>query len=449
MKDIEEIIKITENLVSIKTGYSLSFIQKVLLKESLLEVRKTYAQIAQENNYSENYIKQGVAPKLWQLLSDALGEKVNRTNCRAVLEQQIKDSLPSPRKPLTKVPQKIALELPEGQVPLNSPFYIDRDFSEKNSYQEISRPGSLIRIQGPKKMGKTSLLIRIIDYAQKQDYHTIRLSLYQAETEIFTSLQRFLRWVCANVTQQLEMESALNRYWDEDVGALVSCGIYFQNYILKEISNPIILAFDEINRILEYPNIARDFLSLLRSWHERSKDTPDWQKIRMIIVHSTDIYIPLNTNQSPLNVGLVIDIPTFTKHQIENLAERHGLRITSVELEKLFQLTGGFPYLVRLALYHCASCKLSLEHILQDAATDRGIFSQHLQSLLWKLQQDSNLFKVFQQILVAPLELENPLVFKLKSLGLVHLEGCKVRVSCHLYREYFNVRLGQSSLIEH
>ncbi|HEY9597988.1 MAG TPA: AAA-like domain-containing protein, partial [Cyanophyceae cyanobacterium] len=283
MNDIEEIIKITENLVLSQTGYSLSFIQKVLLKESILEVKKTYTQIARENNYSENYIKQGVAPKLWQLLSDTFGEKVNRTNCRAVLEQRLKNARPSSTQPLTNVSNKIALEFPEGQVPLNSPFYIERDFSEKISYQEVTRPGSLIRIQAPKKMGKTSLLIRILDYAQKQNYHTIHLSLYQAETEIFTSLQRFLRWICANVAQQLELESSLNRYWDEDVGALVSCAIYFQNYILQEISNPIILAFDEINRILEYPNIARDFLSLLRSWHERSKDTSDWQRVRMII----------------------------------------------------------------------------------------------------------------------------------------------------------------------
>lgn len=444
MNDIEEIIKITENLVHNKTGCSLSFIQKILLKESILELRKTYTQIARENNYSENYIKQGVAPKLWQVLSDALGEKVNRTNCRAVLEQRLKNSIPSSEKKSTKVPQTIALEFPEGQVPLNSEFYIERSFPEKTSYQEITKPGALIRIQSPKKMGKTSLLIRIIDYAEKQNYHTIHLSLSQAETEIFSSTKRFFRWICANVTQQLELESALNYYWDEDIGALVSCTIYFQNYILEKTSNPIILAFDEINRIIEYPNIAHDFLSLLRSWHERSKDTPNWQKLRIIIVHSMDIYIPLKTNQSPLNLGLVIELTPFNKNQIEDLVKRHELQATSAEIEKLIRLTGGFPYLVRLALYHCASCNLTLEYILENAATDRGIFRQHLQNLLWKIKQNNNLYNVFQQVLTAPIELDDPLVFKLKSWGLVHLEGNKARVSCHLYRDYFNAHIGQT-----
>jgi hypothetical protein len=90
MKNFERITELAEGLIFDQTGKSVSFIQKVILWESLNETHKTYAQIAQENNYSENYIKKLVAPKLWQLLSDTLGEKINRTNCRAVLEQRLK-----------------------------------------------------------------------------------------------------------------------------------------------------------------------------------------------------------------------------------------------------------------------------------------------------------------------------------------------------------------------
>jgi len=91
MMSIEQIIEFTEALINDKTGKSLSFIQKAVLSASLLETKK-YAQIALENNYSKNYIRQLVAPKLWQLLSNILGEKVNRTNCRAVLEQRLDNS---------------------------------------------------------------------------------------------------------------------------------------------------------------------------------------------------------------------------------------------------------------------------------------------------------------------------------------------------------------------
>ena len=89
MKNLEELVEFAIELVATETGFSLNFIQKVILRESLLENKKTYAQQAEENHYSESYIKFSVAPKLWQLLSQVMGEKVNKTNLHALLEQQV------------------------------------------------------------------------------------------------------------------------------------------------------------------------------------------------------------------------------------------------------------------------------------------------------------------------------------------------------------------------
>ncbi|MEO1373890.1 MAG: hypothetical protein AAFW70_06140 [Cyanobacteria bacterium J06635_10] len=92
MNNIEEIIKVIEKLIRDRTGKSLSFIQKVILEESIRQTDKTYTQIARENNYSETYIKQLVAPQLWKIISDTVNEKVNRTNCYAVLKQRLEKS---------------------------------------------------------------------------------------------------------------------------------------------------------------------------------------------------------------------------------------------------------------------------------------------------------------------------------------------------------------------
>ncbi|ARV58607.1 serine/threonine protein kinase [Nostocales cyanobacterium HT-58-2] len=440
MRSIEQILESTEALVINKTGKPLSFIQKSVLAASLSETKKNYAQIALENNYSENYIRQLVAPKLWQLLSDILGEKVNRTNCRAVLEQRLEGSSLQPiSKPRQATRQKIDLESPEGQVPLSSTLYIERDL-ERICYQEILRPRAFIHIKSPRKMGKTSLMARILAHGNSHSYHTVRLSLHRAETEVFTSLEKFLRWFCANITYQLEIEPKLEEYWDEDMGALMNCTIYFQKHLLQKISHPVILALDEVNKLFEYPKICRDFLALLRSWYEETRDISNWEKLLIVIVISTDVYINLDINKSPFNIGLAINLPPFTSLQVEDLARRHGLEITVSQLERLMELTGGFPYLARLVFYHSVQQQIPVENLLQNAATDIGIFSKHLQEQLWYLLQNLDLLDGFQKVIraTAPIALEQEVAFKLKSLGLVYLEGKTATVSCGLYKKYFS-----------
>lgn len=81
-------------------------------------------------------------------------------------------------------------------------------------------------------MGKTSLMHRILAHAKQTGLRTVLLSLKQADSSIFTSLDNFLRWLCANVSRQLTLESKLDAYWDADIGSEVRCTLYFQEYLL-------------------------------------------------------------------------------------------------------------------------------------------------------------------------------------------------------------------------
>ncbi|NER48933.1 MAG: serine/threonine protein kinase, partial [Symploca sp. SIO1A3] len=109
------------------------------------------------------------------------------------------------------------------------------------------------------------------------------------------------------------------------------------------------------------------------------------------------------------------------------------------ELEQLMELTRGFPYLVRLALYQSVRSNFPLEQLLPDAATGTGIFSDHLHQQLRYLKNNTDLAVAFQQLIKSntSLPLEQEIAFKLKSLGLVDLENNQARVSCRLYRDYF------------
>ena len=209
-------------------------------------------------------------------------------------------------------PDNYSPPYPNGAVPLGSPFYLERKPVEAHIKQEIKKPGTLIRIKAPREMGKTSILVRILEFAKTQNYHTVSLNLDQVDRPILNDLNQFLRWLCANLARQLHLKSHLDEYWDEDLGSKISCTSYFEDYLLKSLQNPLILALDEAQQIFEHSNLAQDFLPLLRSWYEESKTSPLWQKLRLVIVHSTEIYVPLQLNQSPFNIGLPIQLTHFS-----------------------------------------------------------------------------------------------------------------------------------------
>ncbi|MDZ8050815.1 MAG: NB-ARC domain-containing protein [Aulosira sp. ZfuCHP01] len=51
--------------------------------------KQTYEEIAQSSGYSESYVRRDVGPKLWKVLSEALGEEVSKNNLQAALERRL------------------------------------------------------------------------------------------------------------------------------------------------------------------------------------------------------------------------------------------------------------------------------------------------------------------------------------------------------------------------
>jgi len=461
MKDFETIINFVDSLVHTKTGEYLNDLQRVILKECWQDHKYTYDYIASKYDYSANYIKQGVAPKLWKTISKVTGEKVSKSNFHSVLERQIilnndinhqqlikrshfnQDKISALSSRSRKFVEPVQLEIPIDNVPLNSPFYIERIPHEARCYQEILCDGAFIRIKAPRQMGKSSLMYRILDRAKKQNFHTCMIHLQQAESQILDDLNSFLRWFCANLTQQLNLELNLAATWDDILGAKMSCTSYIQEYILAKLDRPLVIALEEVNEIIEYPQVAKEFLTLLRFWHERTKTNALWQKLRLVMVHSTEIYIPLNINQSPLNIGLKIELQPFSRQQVRDLVLRHHLTLNDRDLEQLAILLGGYPYLIRKALYHLSRQDIALSELLQTAATDGGIYSNHLQRHLRNLESDPELIAAFKLLLKSeqPINIEQITGFKLHSMGLIDFVGNQVAITCGLYREYFRDNL--------
>lgn len=455
--NVEEALIILDTILA---PHRLNKVQELVFRQCFLG--QTYHEIAESLGYDYDYVRV-TGYRLWQTISESLGERVTKYNFQAVLRQQgphllgqttvvpINHSLSLPMMAAcsSDVPSALPVpEFPSGAVPLESPFYIARSPIEQRVCEEIDKPGALIRIRAPRQWGKTSLLIRMLAYAEAQGYRIVQLNLQQVDPPALESLDRFLRWFCANIAQQLKLVPNLEEYWDEDLGSKVSCTTYLRNYILMQIKTPLVIALDEAHYLFEHLKIAQNFLPLLRFWHEEANNREVWKKLRLVVVHSTEVYIPLNLNQSPFNVGLPIRLRGFTSEQVQILALRHGFSWAMEEagvqqLNALQDMVDGHPFLLRLAFYHLFHADLSLEQLLTEASTQMGIYRDHLMRHLATLQDHPELAAVFTTVLMAedPVEIETLLAYKLESMGLVEILGNRVTPRCNLYRLYFRERL--------
>lgn len=338
-------------------------------------------------------------------------------------------------------------DLPGGQVPLESVFYVERTAIETDCRKVILQPGGLVRIKAPRRMGKTSLMARILRQAAQQNCQTVSLSFQLADKSVFRSLDPFLQWFCANIGLEAQIPKRISEYWDDLFGSKISCKIYFEQYLLPKIGRPLVLGLDDVDRLFDYPDLADEFFGLLRTWHEEAKNREVWKQLRLIVAHSTEVYIPLNVNQSPFNVGFPVELKAFTPDQVQALAARHKLNWSEQNTARLMNLVGGYPYLIQLALHHIWHQDVTLDDLLQPSSIATGIYSEHLRWQLWNLQQHPDLAMTFARVVAAsnPVELELVQAFKLQSLSLVCLQGNLAVPSCDLYAQYFRSYLKESS----
>lgn len=356
-----------------------------------------------------------------------------------LLTRSVVESLDQPPLPVAEPELK---REPGGSVPLTSGLYIERDPIEADCFAEIEQPGALIRVKAPRQMGKTSLMARILSHARERGYQTVPISFQRADSRLFNDLDLLLKWFCSQVGRRLKKLTELEDYW-VGFGSKDKCNAYFEECLLADLRAPLVLALDEVDMVFPHPAVADDFFALVRSWYESARygdfGSELWENLRLVVVHSTEAYVPLNINQSPFNVGKNVELLEFTPEQVQDLAERYDLSASASQTQALMALVGGHPYLIRKALYHLRREDLTLRALAETAATEAGIYSDHLRRHLYVLQDYPQLAEAFRQVVTKQrgVDIDAESSFKLESMGLVRISGNEATPRCEVYREYF------------
>lgn len=334
-----------------------------------------------------------------------------------------------------------SLELPEGTMDPQSRFYIERE-EDMIALEAIKRRGITMPIKGPRQMGKSSLLKRVVETAKEEGKKTVMLDFQLFDQRALASPDQFFRQFCAWLTLELSLPNKVQEYWDEFLGNPQRATRYIGLYLLKEVGDQLVLAMDEVERIFD-TNFRSDFFSMLRYWHvSRIGVDSVWRKLDLVLVTSTEPYQLIdNLNQSPFNVGEVVELRDFNIEAVRELNNRHGSPLRQADVERLMKLVNGHPYLIRRALYLTAKGRLSASDLFTLAAEERGPFDDHLRYHLFRMHDKDELVRGMLEVIRHNTCPDERTFFRLRGAGLVRESGRLVMPRCQLYADYFREHL--------
>ncbi|WP_129630344.1 AAA-like domain-containing protein [Candidatus Oscillochloris fontis] len=350
---------------------------------------------------------------------------------------------PAPAAPMIAT-DPLPLEAPEGTMHTESRFYVERQPADRVALTSAhAQYGSTLTIKGPRQVGKSSLLIRVMAAAGQAGKHVAYLDFQQfdeaARADADTFFLQFVRWL----GDELGLAELRTADWPLALGTMQRCTRYVERTLLPALDGPLLLAMDEVDSILDCP-FRTDFFAMLRVWHNNRAmpNRPIWRKLDLALVTSTEPYqLVENLNQSPFNVGEVIELSDFDANQVTQLNALHGQPFVVNDAARIYELLNGHPYLTRRALYLVADGRLSTAELFAQADSENGPFGEHLRRHQQRLTKRPDLAQVFRQILLTQRTSDDQAFWRLRGAGLVRRDGERSLARCRLYADYFTERL--------
>jgi hypothetical protein len=129
-------------------------------------------------------------------------------------------------------------------------FHIERPPIKRRCYEAIVKPRALIRIKAPRQMGKSSLMLRVLNHAIQQEHRSTWLNLQAAGEKSLENLDGLLRWLCSRISRKLGLKNQAEDYWQGALGCNDKCTDYFELYLLEALKVSLALGLDEVDQAI-------------------------------------------------------------------------------------------------------------------------------------------------------------------------------------------------------
>jgi hypothetical protein len=323
---------------------------------------------------------------------------------------------------------------PGGTMRVHDPFYMKRRVDDA-VLQCAAETGQTLVIKAPYQLGKSSLLQRYLAKCDELGKKCALLDCSRFSNVEIENYAALLSGIAAFLvrTFRIKVTEAPRIVNQQELTNFI------EDVILSVISEPLVIAFDEVDRVLG-TSYQRDFFTMLRWWHnKRAELSSPWDRMDLALVISTEPYLLIDSaDRSPFNVADPIRLVPFGREEYVKLNGLYGGLLTAAQIEQLYELLGGHPFLTRLAFHKLVSPDpIRMVDIIKEGPEIDGPFSDHLRAWLLKLSNQPGLLDGLRQIIQYG-SADEDVFYRLYSCGLVRRKQGRMRTSNVLYHRFFN-----------
>jgi len=356
-----------------------------------------------------------------------------------------------------------------GTVQAGGGLYIRRRTDE--ILLELCRRGIFAYLLTPRQMGKSSLMVQTATQLAAEGIRSVTVDLTQIGTEL--TAEAWYLGVLTLIVRQLKLTPQLVQWWrkHQHLGVTQRLTQFFEQIVLAEISDRIVIFVDEIDTTLSL-SFTDDFFIAIRYFYIARARNTIFERLSFVLIGvATPDNLIRDPRRTPFNIGQRVDLDDFTLAEAQPFAA--GLRLPPHQAESVLhwviKWTNGHPYLTqRLCTELVAQIAENADvsnaaadpnkHPWTEAAVGQLV---HQTFLGTNSDQDNNLqfvqdmltkqapnplavMKTYRQIRQGhrpvPDEEQSLVKAHLKLSGIVRRDGRNLKLRNAIYRHIFNRR---------
>ncbi|MBD1810446.1 AAA-like domain-containing protein [Microcoleus vaginatus DQ-U2] len=303
----------------------------------------------------------------------------------------------------------------ESTLPEDTETYVTRE-ADSQLYQALLE-GKLCYVFNSRKIGKSSLALKTMKRLRDEGIVSVFIDLSGDETKLEHPEQWYAN-ILDTLAYELDLEVNLKSWLEQRnwLSPLRRFREFIESVMLSQVSEKIVVFFDEIDSVLSLNFSADDLFAFIRSCYNRRTQNADYNRITFCLLGvATPSDLIQDKKRTPFNIGQAIELKGFTQEQAAPLAKGlEGKVDRPIQvLNEIIDWTGGQPFLTqklcKIVLEQAETRNPDIAELVQAyiiSNWEENDNPEHLGTIrdriLSNQQRTSQLLGIYQQIITPP-----------------------------------------------